>query len=575
MFDVSEDYAGSTYYAGLNAVKYTLPLFNSLEDKTVHDVKIHVGWRRVPVSYFDLGYEYNFDDDTGEFYDESSLLAGGNLLVYRLGAFQCTLNTPSDEDPGTKASDGDLGCLLSVELINDFRSIPQFGKATLTVLRIGTGSLQDDLFLSTIPGEPHTPLMWLYREEAQEKFDVPEENVFFIGYSQDHHFYLMTSDDWFQAGYEPSMDIWGWREGDYYYEKSLELLGKVVQDDDSAREQVDTSKPWLKPLYADEKYAKHQPVPPTATAPADAGRIIKEPPAEVERLDLVEFSWEGGFTNADWPVVDLQVLDGGAWKDVVNAAGRKYNDDGDMVVVEYDWSQWKGFSWEQWRNGEISQGDRKNIWSARFEELMSFPTGTYRFRIRGRYCPDTSKCDAWGSGLQEYETFTRQFELKECTKLMVWDVKLEDGNLTGRVAYPPGHLATENGGLSKRLSLKSYKLRALDYHPFAPGPLPTDKGKVTVTVTAQGLGAPLVTDQLQGMGAYSYEYVKWRRDDYTQKQCSDKGGVWNDPYCEKHAAVNVQTTGFSLPAPGLAAGASVHIQVVDEHGNKAEADLTL
>ncbi|NOZ84684.1 MAG: hypothetical protein GXP49_00165, partial [Deltaproteobacteria bacterium] len=412
-------------------------------------------------------------------------------------------------------------------------------------------------------------------EEAQDRYGIPKDNVFFIGYSQDHHFYLMTGDDWVQGGYSPSMDIWGWKEGDYYSDKSMELLGKVAQGDDQAREKVDHSKPWLKPLFATEKYAKHVPVPPTATDPSRAGKIIKQPPESMERLDLISFSWEGGFTNADWPIIDLQVFDNSAWKDVVNKAGRKYNDDGDRIVVDYDWSQWKSFDWAAWENGEVDQGDRKNLWSARFEELMDFPTGRYRFRIRGKYCPKTDQCDAWGNGLKDYETFTREFELKKTTKLKIWDVSYESGNLKARVGYPSGHLATDNGGLSKSLSMKSYRFRGLHIHPFAPGELSTEKGDVSIEVSAPGLPQPVTSDQLQSMGKFNYEFVEWRRDDYSEKQCSEKGGTWSAPYCEGRSTVKIDTVGFSIPVQGLAAGTTVTIKVTDKFGNTGSLDYKL
>jgi len=582
MHDATEDYGGVADYAGLNSLEWTLPLFHSLDGQTSAETEIRLGWKRVPISYFDLGYKYDYETDVGDYNDEFSLLSGG-YLVYRLGAFQCTMNAPDDQDPETCCEDGDLGCLLSVEILNDFRSIPQFSKSTLDVLRIGPGDPSQDLFLSTIPGEPMTPMMWLYSEaaEAETQGVVPAENVFFIGFSQDHHFYILLADDWVQGGYEATMDIWGWAEGQYLFDRSLEVLKAVAAGEDAHQRPV-AGEPWIKPIMAPERFAKHEPVPPATTPAADAGKILQQPPPAVERLDLIEIEWFGGFPNADWPLVSLEREVGGQFEPIVNAAGSRYNHFGDRMPVEYGWEEWLAFEWDEWKAGNISQGGRQNTWSARFEELMDFPEGRYRFRIQGSYCAPGAACDAWGNGLATYDVYSEPFEIVPCSTLWIWDIEYAGGEIRGRVAYPPGHITTDNGAIHKGklggASARSYRFRGMEIHPFYPGPLSTEADAAAVEVTITGEPTPLQSSQLVAREDFAYEYVEWRRDDFSERACGDKDGVWipETELCESRQTRAARSVGFAVPY-AAASGASfdVTVTVTDRWGNHGSGTATL
>jgi len=566
-FGVSQDYAGTSDFAGLRSQEWIQPLYHSLDGNTSHDTEIRLGFRRVPVSYRDLGYDYEkkeFRDDVNTYGEEE---------VYIYGAFQCTCDALCYD--GYHAEDGDLGCLLSAGDLNSNRPVPQIAKTMLSVLRIGPGDKAQDLFLPTIPGEPHTPLLWLYQEAAEDEHGVPEDHVFFLGFSQDHHLYMMTADDWFYGEYEATMDLWGWKEGDYYAEKSLELLGHVADDSFT----VDADTRWIKPMYAGEAHAKYDPVTPVPTLDAEAGKLDPLWPLddEYERLDLIELKWIGGFPNADWPLVSLEREQGGAWAAVTNAAGVRYNHDGDRFPVDYDWLEWTAFDWGKYKAGTLDPGSRKSDWMTRFEELKDFPTGRYRIRINGTYCSPTSPCDAWGNNLTPYEIVTKQFELVPCTKLQITDLRYEGGEIRGRVAYPPGHIATDNGGISKgvdgRVSMRSYRFRGMDTYPTCPGPLSTEAGAVTVEAVVSG-GPTLQATQLSSAGDKPCEWVAWRRDDLSETQCPGEGGTWIGGQCEKRDGRNWRTSGFAIPH---AAGGSfeVTVTVTDAWGNSGTVTRTL
>ncbi len=247
--------------------------FEALEGLTTSDVELDIANRRVPINRQVLGYGPGvFVDDDGQ--------------EFLFGAFQCV--SSGDHDPETMYEDGALGCIFSAEMLSDGLPVPQFCKARLSVLRIG------DLGLVTSPGES----LGVYgRDVARALLDEGFAHAGVLGYSQDHHFYLMHADNWLQGGYEPSMVIWGWAEADYFLQMSHEMIHEFATSG-GYTDDAGMMPSWFTP--------DDDTVPPTATDPSDAGEVLLDAPAAVERISRVILQWTGGHPGVHRPVQPLR-----------------------------------------------------------------------------------------------------------------------------------------------------------------------------------------------------------------------------------------------------------------------------
>lgn len=97
------------------------------------------------------------------------------------------------------------------------RSIP-----VTTLSDDGSNEAVKDVALAFAPGEPTTLWTQFLRARAAEEAGVPE--VVVLGYAMDHEGYLLTTEDWLLAGYEPSITIWGPLQGEYLLERFVDLL---------------------------------------------------------------------------------------------------------------------------------------------------------------------------------------------------------------------------------------------------------------------------------------------------------------------------------------------------------------
>lgn len=133
-----------------------------------------------PINREVLGY----DDDT---------------FPYDYGALYCGSELGDCENP-TPIDDLDKFCLLRFT-----EEAPAPTQFTYSVGQLGS------LSLVTFPGEPGTRLA----ESVMEKMEgVTDQDVWFMGYSQDYLGYAVEEREWWLGGYEASGHIWGPGQGD-------------------------------------------------------------------------------------------------------------------------------------------------------------------------------------------------------------------------------------------------------------------------------------------------------------------------------------------------------------------------
>jgi hypothetical protein len=262
-----------------------------------------------------------------------------------------------------------------------------------------------------MPGEPHSQFGRDIADRIVEVFpEVTDAAV--LGYSQDHHFYLMNEDDWLQGGYEASRDIWGWKLAPYLVEHTMLLAQELAKEPE---DRVFAPSGNVKPMYWVDSEEVRKPVPFTETE-GDPAQVIEEVPEQVEVLDEVTLAWNGGHPGLDLPTVVLERDEGGTFAPATKPGGLIYDDRGFEMMMLYE--------------GTCSRrqcdGHR---WRVRWQEDRSFPIGRYRFVVSGMAFKNNQPVS--------YRIESRPFSIVASTKLAVRDLAADAAGLTGKLADPP------------------------------------------------------------------------------------------------------------------------------------------
>jgi hypothetical protein len=340
--------------------------------------------RFIPLDRKSLGYK----DD--EFYDQHD----PDKVTYWNGAMMCV--------NGYKVggyTDGALGCVLDVTLIGNGAPFPEINKLRTSAVRI------DDLVLLSLPGEPTNPFGKKVVAEVQKATGLTD--VFTIGVSQDHQFYLVNSDDWWKGSYEANMDIWGWKFGDFVAQYIIEN-GSTLKDPATAKD-----------LVTKEKYSWYEGLDSQVVTPivaVDSPGFFVQPPATVTKYDVVTAQWHGGDPGTGGPRIFLEKQDGGTWATAKTAGGADYDDTHFHMFVEYP-----GYD-----NKDYFKG--KHNWKMTWQEIHMFNAGTYRFRVEG-FLWDGSKKAA-------YTVTSNPFVVKDIENIAMYGFSRSGGNLVFKARYP-------------------------------------------------------------------------------------------------------------------------------------------
>lgn len=365
--------------------------------QTSANVPVSIVSGRIPITHEILGY------GDGEFHD-ITVECEDSPAYFRFGAFQCVEGFPgNDDDPTTTFSDGDLNCVFAVECLTAGYAVPQFAKTRLSAAKLGT------LAMITMPGEPVSQ----FGRDLSDRVETAVAGVdraFVVGYSQDHHFYLLNEDDWWQGGYEPSRDIWGWRLGPYLTDHSVSIATQLAVEP--------AARVWdnqnLKPMFWDVPPERREGVRITDTV-GDPAEILTDAPSTVRRMELVRFVWTGGHPGIDRPNVVLEKQDGASWAAVTRPGGVPYDDSQFEMIVYYDG-----------KCGRSRCEDHK--WRVHWEESRDFSLGRYRLSARGRAMKAGSPV--------EYTATSAPFDLVADDRLRVFDVRFDGNDIEGRIVDP-------------------------------------------------------------------------------------------------------------------------------------------
>ncbi|MCB9537204.1 MAG: neutral/alkaline non-lysosomal ceramidase N-terminal domain-containing protein [Myxococcales bacterium] len=483
------------------------------------DVRLEVVTRRIPVSYELMGY----DREVPEFQAPN-----GRPQVY--GAFQCVTDERRPEDE--PYMDGMLGCRLNIQ---SYLGAPvvQLQKTTLSAFRLdvcptrGADCDTGPLVVNTLPGESTSILGVALSDEIEadaRAAGLDDLRVMNFGYSQDHHLYLLTPEDWFHGGYEAAQGLWGWKLGRYLMDNSRALAGQLFTDE--KEDNTTGIKPTWWPALEDDT------VEPTETV-GEPGAAVIQPPAAAPRGALIETRWTGGHPGVDVPTVRLEVQIVNGWATALRPGDWPYDHGGFESLTLY--------------HGDYAAD---HTWGARWELPFQLPAGTYRLAADGH---------AWKGGAKMAYAFrSTSFEVTPAT-LVVREATVENGRVAFKVNYPDGPSNDDGATPFDELEFTGHLLRWDGEFSF-PDPLRN---------YSFVLGGPLPDAPVQvSVGDAASEAVETARDQVAVDLVTARPAAGDPVVTRLEGWV---TTRVELDAP---AEPGTHtLTVSDRYGNAASFDV--
>ncbi|MEM9456220.1 MAG: hypothetical protein AAGF11_18710 [Myxococcota bacterium] len=359
---------------GQAAAPALLGLYEQLQWRD--EIALDVHSRRIELTWETFGYDRS-NEFTGEWL--------GNPVEYIWGGLQCANDqVPADDDPATSMEGLDKNCIPVEVLLGGAVPHPEIHQTYLTTARL------DDLYLATVPGEPAYSVMRYLRDEVDTR--APEATVMGIGYSQDHLLYFTHPDDWYQAGYESELSVWGPFGGQTIIDRQVEVIEDMLTGVDQ-------------PAFVQEAptLAEPQPFEPRDYEGSDnAGALVQDITMGMLRTEVVRFRFGGGDPSLGAPRVRVQVDPGdGIYVDVPSPSG------------------WAGAALDNSRYHMITHfepdpppsdeimASRSHEWYVDWEIPADLPAATYRLVATGPW---------WGEGagaVQDYTVISSPFTVSQ------------------------------------------------------------------------------------------------------------------------------------------------------------------
>ncbi len=229
-------------------------------------------------------------------------------------------------------------------------------------------------------------------------------HVVVVGLAQEYTGYFTTPEEHDQQHYEGGHTVWGKWQGELTVRVFSDLAERLLSGLPDPPPEAELSAPSLGPA-------------PALTGDGGApGEVAAEPPEEVERLEVVRFSWKGGAGGKDRPLdspfVSLERLAGEAPKPAVT---RELPVTGYGLLALYLLILAGALAYRRWRRALLALAllasaslgpkhpARADAWveaandlglgfvwrfdpssstyTASFDIPQDFPTGTYRFKV--------------------------------------------------------------------------------------------------------------------------------------------------------------------------------------------------
>jgi neutral ceramidase len=319
--------------------------------------------------------------------------------------------------------------------------LPSSQQALTTASRIGPidilqadGSvITDDAYIGFFPGEVTQMYTEQYQRRAAAEYGL--ENVFVVGYAQDHEGYLMIPEDWLIGGYEPNINIWGPLQGEHIMEGNLSMVWSHLSttrlephdphNEFPDTEYVERELPTKPPEKTPEAGTQPTSLPEEVWTPIELIPQVA-PESVIPRIQgIAQMAWIGGDPGVDIPVVELERLEGEVWTVVRTPAGHDITDSRPEILTThtpdplYPWDAVQThYWWAGWQ--AVGTGD----------ERTSIAAGVYRFHVYGQTF--TGDSETWPWDTTDYEITSDPFEVVPATI----SVSVEDGSIRASLPGP-------------------------------------------------------------------------------------------------------------------------------------------
>lgn len=272
---------------------------------------------------------------------------------YPYGAYVCGMGAALCDEDYTTPQKAMLTC-------------PVYGKQYHVPETVVSGIVLSDWLILTLPGEPTTPLGNDLRDKIKKELGT--DKVMLWGYAQDHLGYLLLSWDWWQGGYEASMNGWGWKLGEYVEDKSLAVAKFLLKGE-----------PLPVVLPIEPRVFKER----TLVAPEkETAEKFGTMEAETKSADDgVHFKWLGGDAGVDFPEVVVEKNENGKWKPVLQKNG--------LPLTQNHYSTFLNFKAAPTHKENKDAKSRTFHWEVVWRAARPVPStlvlkdGEYRFTVRG------------------------------------------------------------------------------------------------------------------------------------------------------------------------------------------------
>lgn len=410
------------------------------EMETSSNLEIDGYTHRFTMTYDNLGYA------RGEFAGSGPRPIGGE---YHYGGISCGSSVSGDQNFSTFASLSDLVCVGAIQFLLLNQAPTEFAKTQVLVGQFrqeGSPSLS----FTTAPGELAMELAWDIAREIRDDHGIDPLNFWTFGYANSHLLYILPTnvrgerppypgltlphpsntafdengypvmpgapDDYpdfalsyLQGGYEASMSPWGPGLGDFMKHEISNAWTRLFDPD----AEIDT----IVTLPIAMSPRGDAPFPVDTTSPDVVGDIVLDMPAELARLDSVEFAWIGGDPGAEMPqvpVVTLELLTDGTWSAVTLPNTLPYT------------------NYEPRFMTRVRKSGENYEWVVRWEEMKDFAAGRYRFAVSGHSFNGTDRVP-YSLTSAEFDFAPAEFTLPDVGEPAV---ALSRAALTAHLGYP-------------------------------------------------------------------------------------------------------------------------------------------
>lgn len=316
----------------------------------------------------------------------------------------------------------------------------------------------DSAYFGFFPGEVTQMFTEQFNRRASSELGL--ENVFTVGYAQDHEGYLLIPEDWLVGGYEPNINIWGPLQGEHIMEGGLDmfrshLLTTRLEPQDALGEFPDTEYPERElPILTPDTTAEAGTAVETITEEMWSPLLVDiqaQPDPTLNRVQgVAQFAWYGGDPSVDLPTVVLEILNEGTWTPATTNAGREVTDTLPDIITAHTPDPL--YPWD---------APQTHIWWAGWQAVphggvrTALPLGTYRLHVYGKLYTGTG--DTWPWETTEYELTSDPFEVIpalihiELTETEVWasiDAPAHGFRLVDMEGSSVGHNPVHDAGLT-------------------------------------------------------------------------------------------------------------------------------